>query len=155
MIGCSFLISPVIMRVLFYTHWIFFDISCKFIQYTIHWDKTQMLRKFSLVKINVTKNSHFFLSQAPIHHSFTFVSRFLNEWRFRLVFMKIYIFDNTKSMDSLTLKRHNSSINKNNRKATHSFAPRLLLFKLQEEVWKFNDSCVSYSSPKLLRRQTF
>ena len=32
-------------------------------------------------------------------------------------------------MDSLTLKRHNSFQNQNNRKATHSFAPRP-----QEEV---------------------
>ena len=40
-----------------------------------------------------------------------------------------------KSMDSLTLRRHNSiQKNKNNRKATHSFAPRPLIFKLQQEV---------------------
>ena len=45
-----------------------------------------------------------------------------------------------KSMDSLTLKRHNKSFqNKNNRKATHSFAPRPLIFKLQQKAWKFND----------------
>ena len=37
-------------------------------------------------------------------------------------------------MDSLTLKRHNSLQNKNNRKATQSFATRLLIFKLQQEV---------------------
>ena len=34
------------------------------------------------------------------------------------------------------------------RKATHSFAPRPLIFKLQQEVLKFNDICVSWSSPK-------
>ena len=51
-------------------------------------------------------------------------------------------------MDSLTLKRHNSFQNYNNRKATHSFAPRPLIFKLQQEVLKFNDICVSWSSPK-------
>ena len=44
-------------------------------------------------------------------------------------------------MDSLNLKRHNSSQNKTNRKAT------LLIFKLQQ-VSKFNDICVSWSSPK-------
>ena len=37
-------------------------------------------------------------------------------------------------MDSLTLKRDNSFQNKNNRKATHSFAPTPLIFKLQQEV---------------------
>ena len=51
-------------------------------------------------------------------------------------------------MNSWTLKRHNSFQNKNNRKATHSFAPRPLVFKLQQEVLKFNDICVSWSSQK-------
>ena len=51
-------------------------------------------------------------------------------------------------MDSLTLKRHNSFQNKNNRKATHSFAPRPLIFKLQQEVLKFSDICMGWSSPK-------
>ena len=36
-------------------------------------------------------------------------------------------------MDPLTLERHNCCENKNNRKATHSFAPRPLIFKLQQE----------------------
>ena len=36
-------------------------------------------------------------------------------------------------MDSLTLKRHNSFQNENNRKDTRSFAPRPLIFKLQLE----------------------
>ena len=39
-------------------------------------------------------------------------------------------------MDTLTLKRHNSFQNENNRKATHSFVPIPLLFKLQQEVIK-------------------
>ena len=51
-------------------------------------------------------------------------------------------------MDSLTLKHHNSFQNQNNRKATHSFAPRRLIFNLQQEVLKFNDINVSWSSPK-------
>ena len=52
-------------------------------------------------------------------------------------------------MDSFTLKRHNSFQNQNNGKATHNFAPRRLIFKLQQEVLKFNDICVSWGSPKL------
>ena len=50
-------------------------------------------------------------------------------------------------MDSLTLKHLNSFQKQNNRKTTHSFAPRPLI-KLQQEVLKFNDICVSWSSPK-------
>ena len=43
-------------------------------------------------------------------------------------------FCSTKSMNCLTLKRHNSYKKKNKRKATHSFTPRPLIFKLQQEV---------------------
>ena len=50
-------------------------------------------------------------------------------------------------MDSLTLKRHNSFQNENNRTATHSFSPRCLIFKLQQEVLKFN-IFLSWISPK-------
>ena len=42
-------------------------------------------------------------------------------------------------MDSLTLKCHNSFQIQNNRKATQSFAHRPLIFKLQQEILKFND----------------
>ena len=38
-------------------------------------------------------------------------------------------FCSTKSIDSLTLERHNSFQNLNNKKATHSFDPRTLIFK--------------------------
>ena len=37
-------------------------------------------------------------------------------------------------MDSLTLRRHNSFQNKNNRKAKHSFSVRPLTFKLQQKL---------------------
>ena len=42
----------------------------------------------------------------------------------------------------------NSFQYQNNRKATDSFAPRSLASKLLQEVLKFNDICVSWSSPK-------
>ena len=51
-------------------------------------------------------------------------------------------------MDSLILKRHNFFQNKKKKKATHSFAPRPPIFKLQQEVLKFIDICVSWSSSK-------
>ena len=52
-------------------------------------------------------------------------------------------------MDYLTLKRHNFFQNENDRKATHSFAPRPMIFKLQQEVFKFNNIFVSWSSRKV------
>ena len=69
-------------------------------------------------------------------------------FRFRFPFIKVYIFGQQKCMGSLTSKHHNSFQNPNNRKATHGFVPRSLIFKLQQEVWKLNDICVSCSSPK-------
>ena len=51
-------------------------------------------------------------------------------------------------MEPLTLKRHNSFQNENNRKATHSCAPRPLAFKFQQKVLKCNDISVNWSSPK-------
>ena len=50
-----------------------------FIQYTMHWDKTQKLKKIPLDKINCSKNALFFLSLASTHHNFTFNLRFLYE----------------------------------------------------------------------------
>ena len=44
----------------------------------------------------------------------------------------------------MTLKRYNSFQNQNDKKATDSFAPRPLVFKLQQEVLKINDICVTY-----------
>ena len=58
-------------------------------------------------------------------------------------------------MDSLTLKRLNSFQNKNNRKAMHSFTPRPLIFKMQQEFLKLSNICVSWSPQKLTWRLTF
>ena len=62
-------------------------------------------------------------------------------------FLLSFIFCSTESMNSLTLKRHNhmnKNKNKINRKDT-----RILIFKLQLEVWQFNDICVSGNSLKI------
>ena len=49
----------------------------KSIQYSIHWDKTQVLKNFPPDKRNGTKNVVYFLSQVPVYHSFTFDLKFL------------------------------------------------------------------------------
>ena len=54
-------------------------------------------------------------------------------------------------MDSLSLKRYSFSQNennKNNRKVAHCFISTPLIFKLQNELLKFSDTCGSWSSPK-------
>ena len=69
----------------------------KCIQYTIHWDKTQLLKKFPSEKINCTKNALFFLSRAPTHHNFTFMS-----WSTRFVSLKLCVgFSNFDSVSFL------------------------------------------------------
>ena len=113
----------------------------KLIQYNIHADKTQLLKKSS-DKINV-----FFLSRAPTHHSFIFHPQFFYKLKHKVRLSKtvcgFFRFDSvsflwnffhfcwTKCMDFLTLKRHSSFQNKTNRKATHSFSPRTMTFKLK------------------------
>ena len=78
---------------------------------------------------------HLFFSQAPTHRSFTFDLRFYTSWSKRFISLKVcvgfssfdlisfllkFMFFSSKTMDSLTSKRHNSFQNKNNRKATHT-----------------------------------
>ena len=131
----------------------------KFIKYTIHWDKTQML-----TKISFEQNKRYEKSTLFFFHELKFITILLlirnsytgwNTWfiplrlgvRFTLLipsrFHYSLSFCSTKSMDSSTLKRHNSRQNRTNRKAAHGFATGPLILKLQQEVWKFNDTCVS------------
>ena len=83
-----------------------------------------MFKKCPSDKINGTKNVLFFLSRAPTHHRFTINLRFLCELKhkgrlsrsvcvdfpFSIPFCFYYslYFCSIKSMDSLTLKCHNS-----------------------------------------------
>ena len=57
-------------------------------QYTTHWDKTNMLKKFLSDKFSGTKISLFFFSWAPTYHSFTFNLRFLYELKYKVRFFK-------------------------------------------------------------------
>ena len=58
-------------------------IFCKCIQYTIHWDKIETLKK-NFGQTNSTKNALFFLLRAPTHHSFTFNLWFLYELKHKV-----------------------------------------------------------------------
>ena len=60
----------------------------KCIQYTIHWDKTHMLKRVSSEKINSTKNEFFFLLQSLTHHSFPFL---FVSWSTRFVSRKLCV----------------------------------------------------------------
>ena len=70
-------------------------------------------------------------------------------FRFHSVFIKFYVFCSTQCFDSLSLTRHNLFQNEKNRKATHNFASRSLIFKLQWEVLKFKGIFLSWSFLKL------
>ena len=134
-------------------------ICSKCIQYTIHWDKTQVLKK-------ITSGQ----TRAQTHHSFIFKLRFLYElnhkirlsktvcgifhFRFRFIFIKVYIF---VQQNALTRWLWNviTSFKIKIIEKPQSFVPRRLIFKLQQEVLIFNDICVSWSSPKLTWWQIF
>ena len=119
-----------------------------------NWDKTQMLKKFFQTKetllqlitiLFLIRDSYTSWSTRFISQKFSVSSRFCQS---------LY-FCSTKSMDCLTLKRHNSFQSKNNRKVTHGFAPRLLIFKLQQKVLKLKDICLSWSFPKTDQETSF
>ena len=56
----------------------------KFIQSTIHWDKTQMLKKFLLDKKRGSKDALLLLFWAPTHHRFAFNKRFSYELKHKI-----------------------------------------------------------------------
>ena len=141
----------------------------KYIQYTIPWDKTQLLKNFTSKKKkkNFTNNTLFFLSIAPTHHCFIFGLRLIYELKHSSRFVSLrlcvrfsnfdfisfllkftFLFNKKHVKDFLALKRHTSFQIENNRKATHSFTPRPLILKQQQEVLKLNDISVNWSSPK-------
>ena len=87
----------------------------KCIQYTIHWDKTQMLKKFSLDKINGRESALVLLSGGPTHYSFNiswstrFVSlKLIFNFRFRFVLKFMCLFNKMTLKLTLALKRQNS-----------------------------------------------
>ena len=52
-------------------------------------------------------------------------------------------------MNSFILKLHKSFQKENKIKVTRRFSPRLLIFKLQQEVLKLNDIRMRWGTPKL------
>ena len=126
-----------------------------------------MLQKFHSDKINGTKNALFFLSRA-LTNQFTINSRFYYELKHMFISLKLcvgfFIFDFVSFLLSIFLfnKKHGlfwlSQVIisfKIKIKALHSFGPRPLIFKLQQEVWKSNDTWVSWSTPKIDLERNF
>ena len=93
-------------------------------------------------KINDTTNALFFFCELQLIIVLLLVRDSYTSWNTRfmgncvgfsiLVFIKVYISVQPKT---LTLKRHNSFQKKYNINTTRSFTPKLLVFKLQHEVW--------------------
>ena len=117
-----------------------------------------------ILKIDGTKSALFSLSQAPARHSFTFNLRFFNglkfkvrlsktvcgifHFRFGFNFVKFLFF--FKKIHGL-ISHYNVIISfKINITEKHTILLLYLslVFKLQQELFKFNDSCVSWSFPK-------
>ena len=90
----------------------------KFIQYTVHWDKTKMLKKFPSDKINVRKMYSFFFLEIRLNTVLLLIHNFCTSWitklsslklsgifhfQFSLVFMKVYNFVQQKACTLLPL----------------------------------------------------
>ena len=136
----------------------------KFFQYSIHWDKTDMLKIFFGQNKRYKKYPLFsFASSSSWRFSFLFAIFLQAKARCSLHLSKLClgfsIFDSVlflllnviflfnKKYGLFDFKTSNSLQNQNNRKVTHTFPSRPLIFRLQQEVLKFSDICVSWSSP--------
>ena len=96
-----------------------------------------MLEQFQSEKINISKNAIFFLSQDATHHNLIFNSQFLYELKHIVRLSKRLLYSHFRSRFVLL-------------KFTYLFSKmhRPLIFKLQQEILKFNDICMSWSTPK-------
>ena len=134
----------------------------KCIHYTIHWHKTQILKKIIFGQNKwYNKCLLFFFRVLQLVTDLLLICDSYMSWSTRFVSLKLCvefsIFDSVpflfyvslnfcsrKCINSLTLQCQN--VNWNNRNATHGFAPKRLIFKLQQEVLKFSYVCGNWSS---------
>ena len=63
----------------------------KCIQYTIHWDKTQILKKFPSDKINGTKNAFFFFHKLQFITVLLLICDSYMNWSTRFVSLKLCV----------------------------------------------------------------
>ena len=63
----------------------------KLIQYTIHYDKIQMLKKFPSDKINATKNALFFISRVLTHHNLLLIRSSYTSWSTWYISLKLRV----------------------------------------------------------------
>ena len=80
--------------------WIFW----KCIQYTIHWDKTKMLKKFPLDKINGKKISSFFFHKLQLITVLLLICNSYMSWSARFVSLKLCVWFSILDSFSFLLK---------------------------------------------------
>ena len=99
-----------------------------------------MFKKILLDKISSTKNVIFVLLELQLITFFLSIHDSYLSGIFRSC--------SAITMEPAALKRQNFFQNENKRKVTKSFAPRPLIFKLQQDVLRLGNVCVSWSSRK-------
>ena len=67
------------------------NIYWKFIQHAIHWDKTLMLKKLPLDKVNVTKNALFFFNELQLITVLLSIHNFYRRWGTRFISLKLCV----------------------------------------------------------------
>ena len=96
-------------------------IFSKFIQYTMYWDTTQMLKIFPLDKINATKMYSFFFRDLQLIKVLLLIGDCHTSWSTRFISLKVcvgfYILD--FDTESLTFNRHNY-LQKKNTEQSHT-----------------------------------
>ena len=110
------------------------------------------MKSFYRTKYTLQKMFYFFFEALQLITVLLLVCDFYMSWSTSLLFLSFcvefsisdsisfllgFIFYSVKSTDFLALKRHNSFQIQNYRNATHSFAPRSLIYKLEKEIQKY------------------
>ena len=117
----------------------------KCIQYTIHWDNTQMLKKIAPDKTNGTKNAIYFFREPQLITVLLLICDSFTSWSTRFVSLKVCvgfsIFDSVSFLLKFIclFKKING----------------LFDFKTSWFLSKLKDVCVSWSSPKGNRKSNF
>ena len=130
----------------------------KCVQYTIHWDKAQMLKKFPSDKINGTKMPSFFFRELQLITVLLLICNFYMSWSTKVVSVKLCgkfsVFDSISFLlkfyifvqqNAWTLWLYNVIIPFKVKLIGKSLA----IFLPDLWFWKFSDICVSRKTPKI------
>ena len=105
--------------------------------------------------MKATTSLYFVIQRCQVHWIFVFYILYCNPKEKQIAKRKMFLGEISiiiilicQKLGTVGPVQQKIKLPSSNRKATHSFTPRPLIFKLQEDILKLNDICVSWISPK-------